>query len=140
MKAIVRVISNEKVLGVNLPTEKAEIIRKLLQNEGIQYISAKPNCGGEQVGYIFGLDGFSGCDDNNEQVDGEILLFCGLSGKKLNHIIAKIKSNNAAVELNAVVTPTNKNWKLSQLAREITKEHEIMHNLKDGVKNDGKKI
>lgn len=52
-----------------------------------------------------------------------LILFCGISSKKLDKILFKLRSNkNINVTYKAVLTPSNSGWTVRQLLFELAKE------------------
>lgn len=54
--------------------------------------------------------------------DDSLILFCGISSKKLDKILFKLRSNNINVTYKAILTPSNSNWTVRQLLLELAKE------------------
>lgn len=51
-----------------------------------------------------------------------LILFCGISSKKLDKILFKLRSNNIQATYKAVLTPSNSGWTVRQLLFELAKE------------------
>lgn len=56
----------------------------------------------------------------------EMLIMAGLLREEMDSFLAQIRSENASVELKAVVTPYNLGWRCDDLLKELKKEHEAM--------------
>lgn len=60
-------------------------------------------------------------------IEDEMLVLHGFSGKRLDEFLAALRKNQARVDLKAVATETNKKWNSLQLYAELKREHEVMH-------------
>ncbi|MDO4326594.1 MAG: DUF3783 domain-containing protein [bacterium] len=60
-------------------------------------------------------------------IEEEMLVLHGFSGKRLDEFLAALRKNQARVDLKAVATETNKKWNSWQLYAELKREHEVMH-------------
>ncbi len=55
--------------------------------------------------------------------DESLILFCGISGKKLDKILFKLRNNkNINVTYKAILTPSNSGWTVLHLFLELAKE------------------
>lgn len=131
MRSRIRVAAQKKVLAVNVDKDKLERLGHALLKEGVEIVCADKNSGGETVGHLLGYSGFAKSDDtgtaSENTVDKELVLFSGIDNKSLNRVLAAMRANDCAVDLKAVVTAVNQKWTLSELAREIEREHIAMN-------------
>ena len=58
----------------------------------------------------------------------ELLIFSGLENAQLNTAVSQLRRHGCIIPLKAMVTPHNKEWTVSALARELASEHEYMSN------------
>lgn len=66
---------------------------------------------------------------NEEELDGQMIVFAGLLERKLNRFLYLLRDNSACgkIPYKAVVTRTNQKWNAFQLLAELKKEHTAMH-------------
>jgi hypothetical protein len=137
VKAIVKSVAPKKILGVNVEPTKSAALKEIAERFSAEYSLVDGSEGGRTVGSLFSADEFDGEVREASAVDKEILLFSGFGSKELNRVLSALRTGGCSVELKAVVTQNNINWTLSQLAEEISREHEIMHGKKDGESDNG---
>lgn len=125
MKSRIIMSPSKQIVGINISTEKAEIISKLASSENGRLVLCE-NCGEEQVGYLCGFNGFKSSGKESENISEELLLFSGFDNKSLNRILMQIRANGCGVKLKAIVTANNQSWTVKALADELLKEHEAM--------------
>lgn len=51
-----------------------------------------------------------------------LILICGLSDKRMDKLLFELRRAEVSVAYKAVLTPTNKNWNVSQLMQEMRRE------------------
>ena len=62
-----------------------------------------------------------------EEFHDPMLVFCGVSGEKLDHLLATMgRAGLPRIALKAVLTPTNRAWNSQQLWTELRREHQAM--------------
>lgn len=66
---------------------------------------------------------------NEEELDGQMIVFAGLLERKLNRFLYLLRDNSQCgkIPYKAVVTRTNQKWNAFQLLAELKKEHTAMH-------------
>lgn len=62
-------------------------------------------------------------------LDGQMIVFAGLSDEKLEKFLALLRSNPACgkIPYKAIMTPNNQEWNAYTLLGELKKEHAAMH-------------
>ncbi|MBR1423140.1 MAG: DUF3783 domain-containing protein [Ruminococcus sp.] len=126
MKARIRTYTQKQVLALGLTDDKLTALDELCKKESIKLIKASPDQGGEKVGALLGLTGFSLNGKGDITVNSELLLISGFDERELRTFVGKLRPNGISVPLKASLTDTNKDWTLSQLAGHIAEEHEYM--------------
>lgn len=78
----------------------------------------------QQLGYLFGFNGFSRNDDAPPQEIPllECMVFSGFNSKEFDKILNQLKANNIKTDLKAVVTAHNQKWTFEKLITELLKE------------------
>lgn len=61
----------------------------------------------------------------------EMLIFCFLSDGLLNQMLQGLRKAGVYIPLKAVLTPSNCMWNSYMIHREIAKEHEMMHQMRE---------
>uniref|UniRef100_UPI0040571F9E DUF3783 domain-containing protein n=1 Tax=Acetatifactor sp. TaxID=1872090 RepID=UPI0040571F9E len=51
-----------------------------------------------------------------------LILICGLTDKRMDKLLFELRREEVSVDYKAVLTPTNKNWNVSQLLLEMRRE------------------
>lgn len=109
--------------------EKKNGILKLLERfriEGRAVSNAETN---QQIGFLAGWNGFLKNETPAPDIpQQECLVFCAIDSETLNRLLSVMRNSGLSVDLKAVVTPSNVNWKLCDLIDELEKEHKTMHN------------
>lgn len=60
-----------------------------------------------------------------KELQGEMIVFAGISGSKLDLILAAFRKNKVPrIPYKAILTATNQNWNAFELLEELQKEHE----------------
>lgn len=128
MKALVR---KELVLLYRLEQEKekgAQIIG-ILEQFSIPYRQITEDMLGQTLGWCASEAGYNKLEEpyRGEPFPQEVMVFSGISGKRLEQLLAALKTIPAgSVALKAVVTPHNKSWPVCALFAELSKEHRMM--------------
>lgn len=66
---------------------------------------------------------------NDKELDGQMMVFAGISGEKLDKLLSLLRANPACgkVPYKAILTQMNQNWNAFGLLKELQKEHAAMH-------------
>jgi hypothetical protein len=65
-------------------------------------------------------------DSNSNYPDVKFMLLCGFSQKEIHDFLDKFKQHGAQRPLMATLTPTNINWQLKNLIKDVYQEHMLM--------------
>lgn len=107
-------------------SEKAKMLSKLAQMLGVEFVEILPIQSGQKLGYLAGLEGFSqeklSLLELPYRIPEEMLLFCEISGEKLDSVLGMLRSSGLSVSLKAVMTAHNAGWTLAALYRELCAE------------------
>ena len=133
MKAILKTVGTKKIVGINVENFKTQI-EEIAEINGCEFNAVDKNCGDLSLQEI--CESEKNTDkQNSTSIEESILIFSGLGGRNLDRILNILRTNNVIVDLKAVVTQYNKDWKVSKLRDEIKKEHELMNNINGGGQN-----
>lgn len=113
----------EKVILFNVPCK--EEIKKLFTPMHLQVTSADARQYNDTLKNI--ADGKTDITSSNPFTgkipDESLMLFCGISDKKLDKILFKLRNNkDIQVTYKAVLTPSNSGWTARKLFLELAKE------------------
>lgn len=63
------------------------------------------------------------------ELDGQMMVFAGVSDEKLEKLLALLRSNPACgkIPYKAILTPINREWDAYTLLKELKREHAAMH-------------
>ncbi|MGN0482153.1 MAG: DUF3783 domain-containing protein [Lachnospiraceae bacterium] len=109
-------------------SNQTAVIRNIAAPLRIKVMEAKKEMYGATVGQIAGevpvigtVELFSG-----ETPKQSLLLFCNVTDKHLDKVLAELKKKQVSVDLKAILTPTNQNWHLQKLYFELLREKAMM--------------
>ena len=89
--------------------------------------TADPTQTGQTVGHLIGRKEFPAQEAAGSTVTDPILILDGLSGTKINALLAALaKAKVPRAVFKAVVTQDNINWTLTQLWEELSREREAI--------------
>jgi len=123
MKSRIRSVIPKKIIGINISSQKRDIIEDIAKSENAEAVFFDNEIMGQQVGYLCGFKGFV----RSEKEGDECLIFSGIDGRSLDPILKKLREKGAAVELKAIVTAHNQKWKVGELIKELRREHIYMN-------------
>lgn len=127
MKA--RVIKPEKVILYHgISGEKLENFLKLTNEEKIKAVEVTDPLLNQSIGFLAGWKGFSE-NPQNEVVEAtdEVIVMCGIDRSEMTRLLDKLRARKISIMLKAVATPSNQNWKFSELIKELQLEHMNMN-------------
>lgn len=87
----------------------------------------------QPVGFLAGLPNISRIEPKETDIvlEKEMLLLCNLNRPDIDRLLSAIRKGKLQqVSLKAVLTPYNANWTGLELYKELSQEHEYMHNKK----------
>lgn len=106
--------------------EKEKKLAQLAAMLGMEFVCIKPMQTGQQIGYLAGVEGFyekkMSVLENAPLISEEMLVFCGLAGDRLDHVLNMLRGSGLQVSLKAVMTAHNVGWTVAALYRELTAE------------------
>lgn len=127
MKSRIRSVIPKKIIGININSQKRDIIEDIAKSENAEAVFFGNEIMGQQVGYLCGFKGFERSEKAGEDISDECLIFSGIDGRSLDPILKKLRENGAAVELKAIVTAHNQSWKVGEIIKELRREHIYMN-------------
>ena len=120
----------EKIVLVQVDASVERQIRRLAENKKIQVVSVGTEAAGKTVDEIIHFR--NSTDDvsaekmtpgNKELLpSSSLMIFSDVSEKHFDKLLFEMREKRIAVELKAVVTPTNRSWSLGRLYTELEKE------------------
>ena len=109
-------MNKEKILAIACSDVQIEILKKITGDMKIrlQRVAEK------DTNHILEEIVNSGSDEKvsgEEASDGEnsLVIFCDLTEKHLDHVLARLREKKAGLCYKAVLTPTNRKWNLQKL-------------------------
>lgn len=123
MRSRIRSVIPKKIIGININSQKRDIIEDIAKSENAEAVFFGNEIMGQQVGYLCGFKGFEKAEKAGEEITDECLIFSGIDGRSLVPILKKLRENGAAVELKAIVTAHNQSWNVGELIKELRREH-----------------
>ena len=129
MKSRIRSVIPKKIIGINISSQKRDVISENAESE---FFGSEVSA--QQVGYLCGFKGFVRSEKEGEDITDECLIFSGIDGRSLDPILKKLREKGAAVELKAIVTAHNQSWNVGELIKELRREHLHMNGGDSGEK------
>lgn len=123
----------QKVLFYNLSENKINKFASVLMPMGISKHKVVRDELNKSVCHIASPDEYENSEHNDkdvENINAEIMVFCGMNNKSINHILGIMKRRKLNVNIKAMLTETNMNWSFAELISEISSEHGIMNKQK----------
>ncbi len=134
--------NSQNALLFHMEDAKAEKLSRVLARLGIAVRRVEPEEYGLPLGLLAGLPGSfllagrdrifgSGAEGafgpKEAEVDQEMLVFSGLTGRELDRALSSMRGAGVSgIALKAVLTETNRFWNARQLIWELKREHEAM--------------
>lgn len=134
MRSRIRSVIPKKIIGININSQKRDIIEDIAKSENAEAVFFGNDIMGQQVGYLCGFKGFEKAGKAGEEITDECLIFSGIDGRSLDPILKKLREKGAAVELKAIVTAHNQSWNVGELIKELRREHLHMNGGGSGEK------
>ncbi len=116
---------NEKILMFGLDDKQTGFVKKISSNLKIKAVAVNKDMYGCTLAML--AEG-KGIPENNirETSYGPLLVFCRLSDKHMDRILAQLKNENTGIEYKAVMTPTNSKWSVRKLYFELERERRTL--------------
>ena len=121
---------------------KAAKLKAVLIRMGIRIKNISPEQVNQTVGYLAGFDGFEEKEQEDcPYVDEEILVMKNFSNRRIDELLLNLRRAGVPkIDLKAVITDTNCNWKLYDLYLELKKEHDTMSGTNETDTNEADEI
>lgn len=119
----------ETVLLINISDRnRSEKIAEVIKEEHITAKTVHKEDYGQTIGALAGIEELydKNATYKGKELDGEMMVFAGVSDPALDRILAGMKREGIRVNCKSVMTPYNISWKIPDLYKELAKEHEAM--------------
>lgn len=123
----------QKVLFYNISDNKIDKLAKVLMPMGISKYKVTEDDLNKSVCHIASPNEYLNAEHNDiniENIDAEILIFCGMNNNSINKILDILKRRKLNVSIKAMMTETNMHWSFAELISEIYSEHKMMNKRK----------
>lgn len=121
-----------RILLYHVSESKKAQLQKAAAPMGIQVCEIAKEDVYQKIGYLAGEDGFIRTEDPAEELQqevesGELMVMCGLSKLQFELLMGLFQRKKLSpIPVKAMMTPTNRDWPFSKMAREIWNEHRMM--------------
>lgn len=118
----------EKILLFQISEEKAAQIQRLASPLRVRVQRVPEDAYGEPLGKL--ADSLAPAKKNGTEKAAfpqSLMLFCGVTEKHLDKILAGLKRERITVDYKAVLTPTNRNWTVQTLFLELIRERAALN-------------
>lgn len=122
MKARIVSSADERIIAYKQQENLAKL-RKITDKLRIRLVIAEDNDAENPIGFFAGFNGFEKSGKQGE-ADNGCIIFSGLSGKRIDAVLAELKKAKLSIPLKAVLTPSNQKWSIKRLTAELAKERE----------------
>lgn len=119
----------ESVLLINFQSEETEkAMKRICISQKIRVRTVGVEDYQQTIGYLAGLKEQEerAASECCEELEQELLVFAALPDQKLNEILQQMRKAKIQIPYKAILTPTNQNWTVTELYKEIASEHEAM--------------
>lgn len=125
MKA--RIMNTERLIAAyGLSEEKLSALAAVCEERKLILRGVEPFEADCTVGFLCGFAGYPPAAGCTEPPKAECLIFSGFDRRALSETVDALNKAGARVPLKAVCTDSNRSWKLSDLIKELEKEHAYM--------------
>ena len=109
-------------------TPRGAAVRAVLAEQQIRVKTVTADMLGDPVGAIAGLTGFrhSTKPFTGAVPEVEFMLLSGITGERLNELLAAMREADCSIGCKAQVTQHNRLWPFATLVSEVAREHEAM--------------
>lgn len=111
---------NGKILMFGLDGKQTDLIKKISSPLKIKAVSVGREMYDNLLGTLAEGSGVPG-DGSSIKYD-TMIVFCEVSDKHLDRILARLKSEDAGIVYKAVMTPANSKWSIKKLYFELERE------------------
>lgn len=131
MPSISQTKSKILVYGLEDESKERQRLDELAANLGIETVTIQKGNENQTLGYLAGLGGFDKNDDENtmEAFAHSIIWFVSVKKEDLSSILQDYSTTEGIkpIDLKAVLTEHNINWKISDHYEELKREHKMMN-------------
>lgn len=108
----------------NISDEKAETITDILTSCGFEIITPELANGGEKIGYLLNVPGYTKTRTPTESCaeTHELLIFADITENALNTALTRLRGNNIKVRFKAVLTKFNRDLTYNELMEHLLEE------------------
>ena len=118
-------MAGETVLLYNCSGPQWAKLRQVLVMQRLRMKAVEPGQYGLPLAQL--LEGSEETAGVEEEFSDPMLVFCSLTGPKLDQLLGAMKrSKLPPIPLKAVLTPSNRDWTSQQLWQELRREHQAM--------------
>ena len=116
----------EQIILFQVPEADAVRIKRFAGTLHIRTRMAEPEEYRQTLGCLAGIT----THKSSERYEGtppkeSLLLFCNVSEKHLDELLARIRKENILLDYKAVLTPSNQNWNVLRMYGEMEKEKRL---------------
>lgn len=118
-------MAGETVLLYNCSGPQWSKLRQVLVMQKLRMKAVEPSQYALSLAQV--LEGSQEKAGVEEEFSDPMLVFCSLTGPKLDQLLGAMKrAKLPPIPLKAVLTPTNRDWNSQQLWQELRREHQAM--------------
>lgn len=122
MRSRIRAAYPETVMLFYVDDEKQRAVSDVMEKLSVRVIVPEREKYGCTVGYLAGYAGFSDSHSDENGREGELMIFAGISSKRLDTILAALRKSGISVRFKAVVTAANRSFTIPELMEHMYAE------------------
>lgn len=111
---------NGKILMFGLDDKQTDLVKKISSALKIKAVPVDREMYDNTLGMLAEGRGIAGSSSNSDY--DTLIVFCEVSNKHLDRILARLKSEDAGIVYKAVMTPANSKWSIKKLYFELERE------------------
>jgi len=122
MRSRIRAAYPETVMLFYIDDEKQKAVSDVMEKLSVRVIVPEREKYGCTVGYLAGFAGFPETDSEEIGREGELMIFAGISSKRLDTLLAALRKSGISIRFKAVVTAANQSFTIPELMEHMYAE------------------
>lgn len=122
MRSRIRAAYPETVMLFYIDEEKQKAVSDVMEKLSVRVIVPEREKYGCTVGYLAGFAGFPETDPAEIGREGELMIFAGISSKRLDTLLAALRKSGISIRFKAVVTAANQSFTIPELMEHMYAE------------------
>ena len=126
MRSRIRAAYPETVMLFYIDEEKQKAVSDVMEKLSVRVIVPEREKYGCTVGHLAGFAGFPETNSAEIGREGELMIFAGISSKRLDTLLAALRKSGISIRFKAVVTAANQSFTIPELMEHMYAEEASM--------------